>query len=185
MRRCSGRGVVELRLVHALNPPPATISWLVTSVFWLGSAGVIVILVILGLLVPRLAAVRYTALAAVITWGVCLLPGEILGPSAGRPATDSLAGVDAKYPVTQLAVTMAVAATALPYLSRPLHRLATFLIAMASIAAVIEGAALPRSAPAPSRPPRAGPRRSCCSWSPSDSPPAIYTRRQIQAGTRR
>src|SRR5689334_24373584 len=30
----------ELSLVHALNPPPAALSWLVTSVFWLGSVGV-------------------------------------------------------------------------------------------------------------------------------------------------
>ena len=133
----------ELRLVHAVNPPPAAISWLVTTVFWLGSAGVIVVLVILGLFVPRLAAVRWTAVAAVITWGVCLLLSGILGPSAGRPETGSLAGVDTRYPVTQLAVTVAVAATALPYLSRPLHRLASFLIAMASIAAVVGGSALP------------------------------------------
>ena len=58
----------ELWLVHALNPPPEAIRWLVTSVFWLGSVGVIVLLVILGLLVPRLAAIRWTAVAAVITW---------------------------------------------------------------------------------------------------------------------
>jgi uncharacterized membrane protein YbhN (UPF0104 family)/tRNA A-37 threonylcarbamoyl transferase component Bud32 len=133
----------ELRVVHALNPPPAAIRWLVTSVFWLGSAGVIVLLVILGLLVPRLAAIRWTAVAAVITWGVCLLFGEILGPSAGRPVTDSLAGLDTGYPVTQFAVTIAVAATALPYLSRPLHRLVSLLVAMASIAAVVDGSALP------------------------------------------
>jgi hypothetical protein len=109
----------ELKIAHALNPPPAAIRWLVTSVFWLGSAGVIVLLVILGLLVPRLAAIRWTAVAAVVTWAVCLLLSEILGPAAGRPATSSLAGLDARYPVTQLAVTIAVAATALPYLSRP------------------------------------------------------------------
>ena len=133
----------ELSIVHALNPPPAAIRWLVTSVFWLGSAGVIILLVILGLLVPRLGAVRWTAVAAVITWVVCLLLGVILGPSAGRPVTDSLAGLDTGYPVTELAVTMAVAATALPYLSRPLHRLAALLVAMASIAAVIDGVALP------------------------------------------
>ena len=59
----------ELGVVHALNPPPAAIRWLVTSVFWLGSVGVIVLLVILGLLVPRLAVVRWTAVAAVVTWG--------------------------------------------------------------------------------------------------------------------
>ncbi len=72
----------EVRLVHVLNPPPEAIRWLVTSVFWLGSVGVIIILVILGLLVPRQAAVRWTAVAAVVTWGICLLLGEILGPSA-------------------------------------------------------------------------------------------------------
>ena len=136
----------ELSVVHALNPPPAGISWLVTSVFWLGSVGVIVLLVILGLLVPRLAAVRWTAVAAVVTWGVCLLIGQILGPSAGRPVTDSLAGLDSSYPVTQLAVTIAVAAIALPYLSRPLHRLVSLLVVMASIAAVVGGSALPVNA---------------------------------------
>jgi len=134
---------VELRIVHALNPPPSAISWLVTSVFWLGSVGVIVLLVILGLLVPRLAAVRWTAVAAVVTWGVCLVLGHILGPSAGRPVTGSLAGLDTSYPVTQFAVTIAVAATALPYLSRPLHRLVASLVTLASIAAVVNGSALP------------------------------------------
>ena len=132
----------ELKIAHALNPPPAAIRWLVTSVFWLGSAGVIVLLVILGLLVPRLAAIRWTAVAAVVTWAVCLLLGEILGPAAGQ-ATGSLAGLDTRYPVTQLAVTIAVAATALPYLSRPLHRLVAFLVALASLAAVVNGTALP------------------------------------------
>jgi uncharacterized protein (TIRG00374 family) len=133
----------ELRIVHALNPPPAAISWLVTSVFWLGSVGVIVLLVILGLMVPRLAMVRWTLLAAAVSWGVCLLLGGILGPSAGRPVTDALAGLDTSYPVTQFAITIAVAATALPYLSRPLHRLVASLVALASVAAVINGSALP------------------------------------------
>ena len=133
----------ELWVMHALNPPPAAIRWLVTSVFWLGSVGVIVLLVILGLLVPRLAVVRWTAVAAVVTWGMCLLLGHILGPSAGRPVTDALAGLDTSYPVTQFAVTIAVAATALPYLSRPLHRLVVAMVMLASIAAVINGSALP------------------------------------------
>src|SRR5947207_2441702 len=70
----------ELSVVHALNPPPAGISWLVTSVFWLGSVGVVVVLVVFGLFVPRLAAVRWTAVAAA-----------------------SLAGLDTGYPVTPLA----------------------------------------------------------------------------------
>src|SRR5215467_9950011 len=42
---------VELSIVRALHPPPAAISWLVTSVFWVGSAGVVVLLAIVGLLI--------------------------------------------------------------------------------------------------------------------------------------
>jgi glycosyltransferase 2 family protein len=137
---------VELSIVHALTPPPAAIRWLVTSVFWLGSAGVIVLLVIVGLLVPRLAAVRWTALAAVLTWGACALLDVFLGPAAGRPPTAALDGVSTSYPVTQLAVTIAVVATALPYLSRPVHRLVSFLVAVAALAAVSGGYALPVNA---------------------------------------
>ena len=136
----------ELSIVHALTPPPAAIRWLITSVFWLGSAGVTVLLVIVGLLVPRLAAVRWTALAGVLTWGVCALLHVFLGPAAGRPPTAELAGVSTSYPVTQLAVTIAVVATALPYLSRPVHRLVSFLVAVAALAAVSGGYALPVNA---------------------------------------
>jgi uncharacterized membrane protein YbhN (UPF0104 family) len=137
---------VELSIVHALTPPPTAIRWLITSVFWLGSAGVIVLLVIVGLLVPRLAAVRWTALAALLTWGACALLQVILGPAAGRPPAAELSGVSTSYPVTQLAVTIAVVATALPYLSRPVHRLVSLLVAVAALAAVCGGYALPVNA---------------------------------------
>jgi len=136
----------ELSIVRAVHPPPAAISWLVTSVFWLGSAGVIVLLAIVGLLVPRLTAVRWAAVAGVLTWGVCALLGVVLGSAAGRPPADALAGVDAGYPVTQLAVAVAVAATALPYLSRPVHRLVSLLLTLAVLAGVCGGHALPVNA---------------------------------------
>ena len=136
----------ELSIVRAVHPPPAAISWLVTTVFWLGSAGVVVLLVIVGLLVPRLTAVRWMAVAGVLTWGVCVLLGVILGSAAGRPPADALAGLNAGYPVTQLAVAVAVAATALPYLSRPVHRLVSLLLTLAVLAAVCGGQALPVNA---------------------------------------
>src|SRR5512140_3798309 len=82
----------ELSIVRAVHPPPAAISWLVTTVFWLGSAGVSVLLVVVGLLVPRLAAVRRAAVAALLTWGVCVVLGAVLRPAAGRPPVSELAG---------------------------------------------------------------------------------------------
>ena len=136
----------ELSIVRAVHPPPAAISWLVTTVFWLGSAGVIVLLVVVGLLVPRLTAVRWTAVAGVLTWGVCALLGVILGSEAGRPPTDALAGLNTGYPVTQLAIAVAVAATAIPYLSRPVHRLVSLLVTLAVLAGICGGQALPVNA---------------------------------------
>src|SRR6516164_8218468 len=60
----------EIAIVHALNPPPAALSWLVTTLFWLGSVGVVAGLAALALLVPRLAAVRPIAVAGLATWAV-------------------------------------------------------------------------------------------------------------------
>ena len=136
----------ELSIVRAVHPPPAAISWLVTTIFWLGSAGVSVLLALVALLVPRLTAVRWIAVAAALTWGLCILLGVVLGPTAGRPPVSELAGLNAGYPVTQLAVAITVAATVLPYLSRPVHRLVWFLIAVAVVAAVCGGEALPVNA---------------------------------------
>lgn len=136
----------ELGIVRALNPPPAAIAWLVTSAFWLGSAGVIASVALLSLLTPRLIVVRRVAVAALATWALCELLGVLLGPDAGLALTSTLSGVDVSYPVTQLAVTVAVAGIALPYLSRPLHRTVALLIAVALIAAVAGGFALPVNA---------------------------------------
>ena len=136
----------EIAIVHALNPPPAALSWLVTTLFWLGSVGVVAGLAALALLVPRPAAVRPIAVAGLATWAVCALLGAALGPTAGRPDTAALAGVDPGWPVVQLAVTIAVAATALPYLRRALHRLVSFLIAVAVFTGIVAGAALPVNA---------------------------------------
>ena len=98
------------------------------------------------MLVPRLTAVRWTAVAAVLTWGVCILLGAVLGPAAGRPPLSDLSGVNTGYPVTQIAVAVAVAATALPYLSRPVHHLVWFGVAVAVLTAVSGGHALPVNA---------------------------------------
>jgi hypothetical protein len=74
------------------------------------------------------------------------LLGVALGSDAGRPAIAALTGVDTSYPVTQLAVTVGVAATALPYLSRAFHRTVSFLVLVAAFAAAVDGSALPVNA---------------------------------------
>ena len=55
----------------------------------------------------------------------------------------ALHGIDASYPVTQLAVALAVALTGLPFLSRPMHRIVGTAIALAALAALVGGYGLP------------------------------------------
>ena len=68
-------------------------------------------LVLIGLLEPRLRAVRQMALAGLVALGVCLLFDGLVGPDAGRPPTPQISGFDPRFPLIQLAVAVAVAAT--------------------------------------------------------------------------
>jgi glycosyltransferase 2 family protein len=133
----------EVHLSNLVAPAPTGAHWLFTALWFLGSFGVIFGLALLGLFVPRLAAVRHMAIAGVATLGVCLLMQAVLGPAAGRPPIPQLSAFDPRFPVTQLAVALAVALTALPYLSRPLHRIVELLLAVASVSAIVDGYGLP------------------------------------------
>jgi len=134
---------LEIQLTKLLTPPPTGIRWLVSTLWQLGSFGVIAAIALLGLVVPRLAAVRQMAIAGLATLGVCLLLSAVLGPTGGRPPVPQLPGVVTAFPVTQLAVAMAVALTGLPFLSRPMHRIVSITLALAALSALIGGYGLP------------------------------------------
>ena len=137
--------VVELDVAQLIHPPPTGVKWLVTALWFLGSFGLVAALVLIGLLEPRLKAVRQMALAALVALGLCLLLDVLVGPNAGRPPTPQIAGFDPRFPVVQLAVAVAVALTGLPFLSRPLHRVVGLAVALAAASAVVAGYGLPLS----------------------------------------
>ncbi len=134
---------VELGFTELIEPAPWGIRWLITTLWYVGSLGVIVGLVLVGLLVPKLVAVRRMALAGLSALGACLLLDVLIGPNGGRPPLDQVAGVDPRYPVIQLAVATAVALTGLPYLSRPVQRLVVVAISLAALCAVVGGYGFP------------------------------------------
>jgi hypothetical protein len=134
---------LEIQLTKLLTPPPTGIRWLVSTLWQLGSLGVIAALALVGLVVPRLAAVRQMAIAGVATLGVCLLLSALLGPAGGRPPIPQLPDVGTSFPVTQLAVAMAVALTGLPFLSRPMHRIVGTGLVLAVLSALIGGYSMP------------------------------------------
>jgi uncharacterized protein (TIRG00374 family) len=134
---------IEIHVTELLTPPPTGIRWLITTLWFVGSIGVVVTLVLVGLLVPRLTAVRQMAMAGLAALGTCLLLDLLLGPTAGRQPVPDLSGFDPRYPIIQLAVATAVALAGLPYLSRPMHRIVTGAVSLSALCAVIGGYGLP------------------------------------------
>lgn len=134
---------VEIHVSELLTPPPAGVRWLITALWFAGSIGVMVALVLIGLLVPRLTAVRQMAAAGVAALAVCLLLDALLGSSAGRPPVPDLSGFNPRFPVLQLAVATAVALAGLPYLSRPMHRVVLAAVSLSALCAVVGGYGLP------------------------------------------
>jgi glycosyltransferase 2 family protein len=134
---------VEIHVAQLLTPAPTGVHWLITALWFLGSVGVTVSLVLVGLLVPRLKAVRQMALAGATAILICLLLDLLVGPDGGRQPVSSLAGFDPRFPVLQLAVATAVALAGLPYLSRPMHRLVFLGVSVAALCAVVGGYGLP------------------------------------------
>ena len=134
---------VEIHVTELITPPPSGIDWLITALWFVGSIGVIVTLVLVGLLVPRLAAVRQTAVAGLAALAICLLLDALLGSSAGRPPISEFAGFNPRFPVIQLAIATAVALAGLPYLSRPMRRLVIGAVSVAALCAVVGAYGLP------------------------------------------
>jgi glycosyltransferase 2 family protein len=134
---------VEIHLTELVTPPPSGIRWLITVLWFVGSVGVTAALILLGLLVPRLKAVRQMAAAGVGAALVCLLLDLLLGPAGGRPPIPEFAGFDPRFPIIQLAIATAVALAGLPYLSRPMHRIVVGAVVLACICAVVGSYGLP------------------------------------------
>jgi uncharacterized protein (TIRG00374 family) len=134
---------VEIHVTELLTPPPTGIQWLITAIWFVGSIGLTVALVLIGLLVPRLTAVRQMGVAGVAALLVCLLLDALLGPAAGRPPIPDFSGFDPRFPILQLAIATAVALAGIPYLSRPMHRIALGAITLAALCAVVGAYGLP------------------------------------------
>ena len=118
-------------------------SWLVTTVWWVGTAGVIAVIAIIALSSLRWQVIRDVLCAAAAALAVVLLLRLLLGADGGRPANPSVQGIDPGFPVLLLAVSTAVVLAMLPYLSRWLQLSSKIALALASITAVVHGSGFP------------------------------------------
>ena len=67
----------------------------------------------------------------------------LLGSRGGRPPGVVLGGYDVSFPVLQIALFMAVATAALPYLARGVQRLVEIFITLVALASAVGGHGLP------------------------------------------
>jgi uncharacterized membrane protein YbhN (UPF0104 family) len=133
----------EHSVVNTLSPSPNGVSWLVTTVWWAGTAGVIVILAVLALLSRRWSVIRDVLCSAGAAFGSALLLRVVLGADGGRADDPALHGINLGFPVLWLAVTTAVVLAMAPSLSRWLQVSSKIALASGSVAAVVHGSGMP------------------------------------------
>jgi uncharacterized protein (TIRG00374 family) len=134
---------VDRAITLVLNPPPRSITWLVTVVYQVGSFGLAIFLVLLAVVARRWEVARDIGLSAAGTAAVSGILAAWLGSHGGRPSGVVIDHYDLSFPVLQIALFMAVATAALPYLSRDVQRIIEIFIALVALAAAVGGHGLP------------------------------------------
>jgi glycosyltransferase 2 family protein len=134
---------IDRAIAQVIHPPPWSITWLVTVVYQAGSFGVVAVLVAVALIARRWEIARDIGLAAAGTAAACGILIVVLGSRGGRPAGIVIDDFYMRFPVVQVAVFMAVAAAALPYLARGVQRLIEIFIALVALASAVGGHGLP------------------------------------------
>ena len=134
---------IDRAIVQVIHPPPRSITWLVTVVYQAGSFGVVIVLVALALIARRWVIARDIASSAAVTAAVSGILVLLLGSHGGRPSGIVIDGYDLTFPVLQIALFMAVATAALPYLARGVQRLIEIFIALVALASAVGGHGLP------------------------------------------
>ncbi len=134
---------IDQAIIQVIHPPPRSITWLVTVVYDVGSFGVVIVLLALALLARRWEVARDIALSAVGTAAVSGILVLLIGSNGGRPSGIVIHGYYLRFPVLQIALFMAVATAALPYLARGLQRLIEVFIALVALASAVGGNGLP------------------------------------------
>ena len=134
---------IDQAIVQVIHPPPWSITWLVTVVYQAGSFGIVIVLVGLALLARRWDVARDIGLSAAGTAAVSGILVLLVGHNGGRPSGIVIHGYYLSFPVLQIALFMAVATAALPYLARGLQRLIEAFIGLVALACAVGGHGLP------------------------------------------
>ncbi len=133
----------EQVVATTLASPPDGLRWLVTSLWWATSAGLVVILVLLAALGRRWTALRDVAVSGVATGLLCLLAVAVLGAHGGRPPDNALRGFDLSFPAVRMAVAVAVGTALFPAVARWVQRTIGVALVLLALTTVVAAHGLP------------------------------------------
>jgi uncharacterized membrane protein YbhN (UPF0104 family) len=133
----------ERSIASALSPAPDGLRWLVSSVWWVASWGLIAVVGVLALVSRRRTLIRDCLISGFGAWVLCVVAGVLFGTDGGRPPDAAFHGFAFSFLVAQVAATVAVATAALPFLSRWLQRTIEAAIVLMALAGVVTGHGLP------------------------------------------
>jgi uncharacterized membrane protein YbhN (UPF0104 family) len=133
----------EHAVAKFLSPPPNGVSWLVTTVWWGGTAGVIAVLGVLALFTRRWQVIRDALFSATAAFAFSAGLRALVGSDGGRPPDPTLKGIDLGFPVVWIAVTTAVVLAMIPYVSRWLQLSSKCALVLACLAGSVHGAGMP------------------------------------------
>ena len=136
---------LEHTIATTVGSPPNGIRWLISTVWWITSLGVVAVTAVMAVMSRRLSAIRDIAVSGAAAWLVCVLSAVVLGTDGGRPPTSSYPHVDLSFPVARVAATVAVVTAALPYFSRWVQLSLETAVGLLALSAVVNGSGLPIS----------------------------------------
>ncbi len=133
----------EHTIATTMASPPYGLRWLIDSTWWATSLGTVVVIAAVTLASRRWTAIRAVGVAGIGSWVLCIIAGAVLGTTGGRSPSPSLGHFNLTFPAVRMAVTVAVVAVAIPYLSRWLQRTAEVALVFLALSTVTSGSGLP------------------------------------------
>ena len=153
----------EQVVATTLSSPPDGLRWLVTSLWWATSAGLVVILVLLAVLGRRWTALRDVAVSASPPGCSAFLPSPCSAPMAAVPPTTMLRGIDLNFPAVRMAVAVAVGTAILPAVARWVQRTIGVALVLLALTTVVS-ARRPAGGRGRRRPRSGGVSPPSCAW---------------------
>jgi len=135
-------GTVDQWIVNIAVPPPTGVTWLLKTLAFVGTYGATVLLLITSIVSRRRPVLIDVLGAAGLALVVTGLLRFVLGDTAGVHFGSSYSGVDVGIPVPSLAVAVAMALGARPYLARSLQRLLYVGLTLGAVCLVVDGMGL-------------------------------------------